>query len=347
MQDDNTRESNPVLVTGGSGYLGGHCIRQLLEKGHEVRATVRNPERGEAVRDALRKTGTPHLDRLRFAAADLGADAGWADAMRGCRGVLHVASPFPLRMPKDPQELIRPAVDGTRRVLRAAHDEGVRRVVLTSSFAAVGYGTDDPEKVITEADWTDGHDTSLSAYTRSKALAEREAWAVVEAQGGPELVTICPRYILGPAIGDRLTTSLRAVQGLLDGSMRGTPNVSYGIVDVRDVAALHLMALDSPAAAGERFLATTDEPWTLARMATYLKAHGGPAAARATTRVLPDWLVRLAALVNPAARGVAPNLGKTFRSDNTKATRLLGWKPRPKEETLLDTLAYLQEAGHL
>jgi nucleoside-diphosphate-sugar epimerase len=326
---------NTVLVTGGSGFIGGHCLAQLLAAGHQVRATLRSLQRTADVTGMLQRAGVDPGARLSFAVADLQQDAGWTDAVHGCDFVLHVASPFPAGTPRDADELVVPARDGTLRVLRAARDAGVRRVVLTSSFAAIGYGQPPRTSAFDERDWSD-LEAPLSAYVRSKTVAERAAWDFIAREGGAlELAVVNPAAVFGPALGPDLSTSLVILQRMLQGKLPGNPRLYFGVVDVRDVASLHLLAMSHPAARGERFLAVGGEAMSLAGIARVLKARLGPAARRVSTRELPDWLVRLFALVNPDAREVLPELGKLKNVSNAKGRQLLGWSPRGNEEAVV------------
>lgn len=326
-----------VLVTGGSGYIAGFCIAQLLQEGWRVRATLRSLKRGEAVRANLSKLADP-ADRLSFVAADLDRDAGWAEAVGGCDHVLHVASPLPSGRPGSDDELVRPARDGALRVLAAARAAGARRVVMTSSIAAVAYGRGLRRGPFTEADWTD--ETNLadtSAYERSKTIAERAAWAWVKDQGGNlELATINPGLVLGPVLSRDYAISIDVVKKLLDGSLPGLPAFGWPLVDVRDIADLHLRAMTSPDAAGQRFVATGSFYW-MADVARTLRARRPDLARRVPTRRLPDWPLKLAAFFEPMLRDRLFELGKkrTFSSD--KARTLLGWSPRPNDETIADT----------
>ena len=284
---------------------------KALAAGHTVRATLRNPARGAEVRGQLERAGATGLDRLSFAAADLERDAGWPEAVAGCDFVLHVASPFPLAPPKHEDELIRPARDGALRALKAARAAGVHRVVLTSSFAAVGYGHKDQAAPFDETSWTNVAGAGVSAYAKSKTIAERAAWDFVAKEGGPELAVVNPVGVFGPALGPDLSTSVAFVQRMLDGKMPGLPRMTFGIVDVRDVADLHLRAMTDPRARGERFLAVSGDFMSLGAIAQILKARLGEAARRVSTRELPDWLVRIAALADPSVRQIVPELGKS------------------------------------
>ncbi len=336
-----------VLVTGGSGFIGGHCILQCLAAGHQVRTTVRNLSREPEVRSLLKRAGADGDGRLSFAAADLERDAGWPEAVAGCDFVLHVASPFPLAVPKQEDELIVPARDGALRVLKAARAAGVRRVVLTSSFAAVGYGHKAQSAPFDETSWTDPNGDGVSAYAKSKTLAERAAWDFVAKEGGPELSVVNPVGVFGPVLGPDTSTSIVAVQRLMDGAVPGLPRILFGVVDVRDVADLHMRAMTDPRAKGERFLAVAGDFMSLREMALTLKSRMGAAARRAPTRELPNWLVRLAALADPALRQILPELGKSKNATGAKAKSLLGWTPRSREDALVATAESLLRLGLL
>jgi dihydroflavonol-4-reductase len=346
MTSSNTGEL--VLVTGGSGFVGIHCIVQLLQKGYQVRTTLRNPGRWVEVLEMLRQGGVSSTEHLSFVGADLNADAGWDAAVKDCDYVLHVASPIYLKAPKHADEMILPAVEGTLRVLRAARDAGVRRVVMTSNFGAVGYSHRDTTSVITEESWTDPHEKGLSAYNRSKVLAERAAWDFMAKEGGAlELSVINPVGIFGPSLGRGLSSGYELLKKMLDGSMKAIPNMTLGIVDVRDVADLHIRAMISPAAGGQRFLALSGEPMSLPQIAVYFRERLGDAAGNVSTKRLPDWVVRLAALVSPVAKNLAPMLGRYRRASNAKAVSLLGWQPRSKEEAILASAQSLVQYGHI
>ncbi len=245
-----------VLVTGGSGFVAIHCIDQLLRAGHNVRTTVRSLTREPDVRAMLTTAGTPRQKALTFIAADLTADEGWPAAVAGCRYVLHVASPFPASAPKNENDLIVPAREGALRVLRAARDAGVERVVQTSSFAAIGYGHKPQTAPFDETTWTNLDSSDVSAYAKSKTLAERAAWDFIAKEGGAlELSVVNPVGVFGPTFGPDYGTSILIVQRLLDGSVPACPRMGFGVVDVRDVADMHLRVMTNAAAKGERFLA--------------------------------------------------------------------------------------------
>jgi nucleoside-diphosphate-sugar epimerase len=334
-----------VLVTGGSGFIGSHCVLQLLAAGHEVRTTVRNLSREGEVREMLRLGGEDVGDRLRFYAVDLLNDAGWAEATAGCDFVLHVASPFPLKVPKDENELIVPAREGTLRALRAARDAGVKRVVLTSSFAAIGYGHAPQTAPFDETTWTDLHG-HVPPYMKSKTLAERAAWDFIAKEGGGlELAVVNPVGVLGPVLARDYATSIALVERLMDGSVPGCPQLSFGIVDVRDVADLHLRAMTDPAAKGERFLAVAGECMSMLEIAKVLKRRMGAAAKKVPVREIPDWVLRLMAVFDGTVRQIVPELGNVKSATNAKAKRVLGWMPRSNEEAVVATAESLVRLG--
>ena len=336
-----------VLVTGGSGFIGSHAILQALAAGLDVRSSVRNLRREGELRALLRANGA-HADApLRFFAADLTGDAGWAEAVAGCDYVLHIASPFPAGIPKHEDELIVPARDGALRVLRAARDAGVKRVVLTSSFAAIGYGHPEQRAPFDETTWTN-LDVSVAAYTKSKTLAERAAWDFIAREGGGlELSVVNPVGVFGPVLGADYATSIQLVQRLMTGSMPGCPRLRFGVVDVRDVVDLHLRAMADPAANGERFLAVAGDFLRVQEMARVLRTRLGDAARKVPTRELPDWLVKLVAMFDPTVRQIVPDLGKYKNATSAKAQRLLGWAPRSNDDALVATAESLLRLGLL
>lgn len=335
-----------VLVTGGSGFVGAHCILQLLGAGYRVRTTVRSLKREADVRAMLKSGGAEPGEALSFAAADLTSDTGWAEAVAGCDFVLHVASPFPPSLPKHEDELIIPARDGALRVLRAARNAGVKRVVLTSSFAAIGYGHKPTDQPFSEATWTDVNN-SVSAYTKSKTLAERAAWDFVTQEGGAlELAVVNPVGVFGPVLGADYSNSIQLVQRLMDGAVPGLPRLSFGVVDVRDVADLHLRAMTNPAAKGERFIATAGL-MSIHEMAAVLRTRLGSAAHGVPTRSLPDWMLRLVSLFDSSVKQVIPDLGKVRNATNEKARRMLGWQPRSPDDAIVATAESLIRLGLL
>jgi len=340
--------SGTVLVTGGSGFIGSHAILQLLAAGYQVRTTVRSAKREADVRALLKQGGAEPGDRLSFATADLENDAGWAGAVAGCEYVLHVASPFPANLPKNEDELIVPAREGALRVLRAARDGGVKRVVLTSSFAAIGYGHGPRTAPFDETSFTDPDGAGVAPYVKSKTLAERAAWDFMEREGKDlELAVINPVAVFGPVLGADYSTSIMLVQRLMDGALPGCPRITFGVVDVRDAVDLHIRAMTHPAAKGERFLAAAGDFMSIRDIAEVLKRRMGDAAKRVPTRQLPNWLLHVAALLDPAARQLLPELGKAKNGTHEKATRVLGWAPRSNEDALVATAESMIRLGLL
>jgi dihydroflavonol-4-reductase len=337
-----------VLVTGGSGFIGSHCILQLRASGYQVRTTVRSLSKEATLRALLKMDTSDPATGLSIAAADLMADSGWPEAVAGCDYVLHVASPFPPGVPKHEDELIIPAREGALRVLRASRDAGVKRVVLTSSFAAIGYGHGPTLQPFTEESWTDTTGPNLTAYVKSKTLAEKAAWDFMRKEGGPmQLSVVNPVGVLGPVLGPDISASIYLVKRLLDGSMPGCPKLSFGIVDVRDVARLHQLVMTHPAAAGERFLAIAGHFMSIHEIASLLRSRMGDAAGRVPTRILPNWLLRLSALFDSSIAQIVPELGKAKDATGEKATRILGWNPRPREEAIIATAESLVSLGLL
>lgn len=320
-----------VLVTGGSGFVAGWCITELLKNDHAVRVSLRDPEKAEAVRRAVSAVVDPG-DRLQFVNADLRSDDGWDQAVAGCEYVLHVASP--LTATRDEQRVIRPAVDGVRRVLRASRDAGVRRVVYTSSCGAVYYGHPPRDRPFDEGDWTDVRVGKLSAYVKSKALAERAAWDFIHDEGGDlELTTINPTGIFGPALSADATSSLGLIKRLLDG-MPACPDLWFCIVDVRDVADLHLRAMTA-ATAGQRFIANASDPVSMLAIGRELRESLGHAASRVPTRRMPDTAFRLIGRFNAQVNDLVPLLGQQRNASAEKARRELGWHGRRWQDTIL------------
>ncbi len=337
-----------VLVTGGSGFIAMHCIVKLLAAGWVVRASVRSLAREPEVRATLKAAGVDAGDRLSFFVADLTADAGWTEAAAGCDYVLHVASPFPLDVPKHEDELIVPAREGALRVLRAARAANVKRVVQTSSFAAVGYGHPPLDRPFNEHDWSKPEGEGVTAYAKSKTLAERAAWDFMAREGGDmELAVVNPVGVFGPVLGADFSTSIEIVKRMLDGALPAVPRLVFGVVDVRDVADLHLMAMTHPDAAGERYLAVAGEFVSLRDIGLMLRRRLGDDARRVPTRELPDWLLRVLALFDKSVGQVVPELGKRKNATSAKAQRELGWTPRSAEDAVVATAESLRRLGLL
>ncbi len=340
IPQENIINSDPVkqetvLVTGGSGYIAGWIIVHLLQSGYRVRTTVRSHSREAIVRDAVAGQ-TDAGDRLSFSLANLLEDDGWSEAVRGCKYVIHVASPMGQREPK--ADLLRPAREGTTRVLKAARDAGVQRVVLTSSTVAAKpshKGGEAASAATNESTWTDPEQKGLSTYARSKTLAERAAWEFVEQRNGTmELTTILPGMVLGPVMTGKVFGSVELISRLLAGKVPALPRIGFSIVDVRDLAALHVRAMHAPEAGGQRFLGVGDFLW-MADIAKILRDNFGQEATKVPTRLLPDFVLRMAALFQHEARFMAPMLGQRTHFDVSKAATLLGWHPRPASEVVI------------
>jgi len=336
-------QTETVLVTGGSGFLGGWCLIELLRRGYRVRTTVRDLEREPQVRAAV-ASRVELGDRLTVLAADLRSDAGWAEAAAGCDYVLHVASPFPPAQPKDPDELIVPAREGTLRVLGAGLDAGARRIVVTSSVAAITGGPHPGSAPLTEESWSDPANSRLTPYAKSKTIAERAAWDLVRDRNALErLAVVNPGAILGPVLSDDRSYSLEVIERMLRG-MPGVPRIGFSFVDVRDVVDLHLRAMTVAEAGGERFIAATQFMW-MEEIAELLREHLGDAAAKVPRRAVPNLLVRAMGIFDPSVRSVTGQLGIRTELSSEKARARLGWSPRPLAETIVDCARSLIDAG--
>lgn len=335
----NTDQNNTqtVLVTGGAGFIAVHCIIQLLNKGYRVRATLRNLDRETQVRNMLLEGGVDAGNRISFIQADLSSDTNWDEAVKDCTYVLHVASPTPKLQFKHEDEMITPAREGVLRVLRAARDAGVKRVVLTSAIGAIVYGHPNQTAPYDETTWTDTSGNA-PAYQKSKTLAERAAWKFIEKEGnGLELSAVNPVGVMGPVLGADYSHSIYIIKNMLSGKTAACPKINSCFVDVRDVADLHLRAMTNPAAKGERFIATAGESIWLVDVAKILKNNLGDAAAKVSTKQIPNTLLRVAALTDPIAKSIVPLLGIIMNTTSAKAKNLLGWSPRSTEEAIVAT----------
>lgn len=325
-------DGNLVLVTGASGFIAKHVIKAALDRGYGVRGTIRRPSAEADVRAAVGE-GVP---RLSFVRADLLSDDGWPQAVGGCRYVVHVASPFPLLAPPDRDALVPVARDGTLRVLRAAADAGVERTVLTSSCVAIWSGhAPDADRVFTEADWSLTDGPNADSYSLSKTIAERSAWDfAAEHPSGMTLASINPSLVMGPPLDRHVEASAGMVLMFLRGRYPLVPNWGIEVVDVRDVAAAHLAALETPAAAGRRFI-VSDRPLTLRDMGRILGREFPAFRRRMPTGTLPTFLARLLARVDPGLGQIAPDLGPPKRTSTRAAQDVLGIQCRPAEEALV------------
>jgi nucleoside-diphosphate-sugar epimerase len=342
-QTSKPNSQTTVLVTGISGFLAGHIAVQLLQQGYRVRGTVRTVAKRGSVEASLRRGGAEDVEGVECVEADLLQDKGWDEAVSGCDYVIHTASPFPASVPKDENELIRPAREGTLRVLRAAHRAGVQRVVLTSSIAATNYGSG--VSPYSEKDWTDVNGPQATPYYKSKTLAEQDAWAFAR-ESGLALAVINPGLILGPLLNAEAGTSLAVLHKLLRGDFPALPRFGMCVVDVRDVADAHLRAMRVPDAAGQRFIAAGRFMW-LSEIAAELHRAFPQLAGKVPQRTLPNWLVKVFALFDPATGLIVRELGLEKAVDTSKARSVLGWSPRSEEEAIRAGVQSLVDMGLL
>jgi dihydroflavonol-4-reductase len=324
-----------ILVTGGSGYIAGWIIIDLLHRGYRVKTTIRNLQREAEVRTTLAQH-TALDDRLHFFQADLLDDAGWEQAATECENVLHVASPIPFGA-NAKADLVKSAREGTRRVLDAARAASTKRVVITSSVAACTPNLTPSEKEPTDENvWTDINAPTTTEYSKSKTLAEQDAWSFAEkVRGQMEIVSVLPSAVLGPLLGADNSGSLELVSRLLEGKIPAIPNLGFSIVDVRDLVDLHLSAMTLPAASGQRFIGSTDYLW-INEIAKILRAELGSGARKVPTMRMPDFAMQLLALFQPEYKEVTHNLGRRRDYTSAKARDVLGWKPRLSRETIID-----------
>lgn len=330
-----------AFVSGGSGYIAGFLIRQLIENSWTVHTSIRNLAREGEVRGWLNVDN----DKVKFFQADLNSDDGWAAAMEGCTHVAHVASPFPLEVPKDADELVVPAREGALRALRFAKAAGVKRFVLTSSVAAVAYGRPAGNYMFTEKDWSNLDDPGLMPYPRSKTVAEQAARDWVKAEGGDmEFASVNPAGVFGPLMSDDLSTSIELVKQLLEGKVPACPDIGFGIVDVRDVADMHYRAMTVPGIKDERFIASG--PFLkMIDVAYILKDNMGEKARKVPTRKMPDWILKIFAIFRPELKQLVNELGNVRGADSSHAKAVLGWTMHTPESTILATANSLIDRG--
>lgn len=329
--------TDKVLVTGGTGFLGMQMLLQLLNKGYDVRTTVRSLKSKDKVLTTLRNNGVSNFDQLSFIEADLSKDDNWEAAMADRDYVLSVASPVFFEIPKDESEVIRPAIEGIIRILKAATRTKVKRVVMTSNFGAVGFTNQDGQSVTTEKDWTDENAKGLSAYEKSKLLAEKAAWKFIETEGnGLEFATINPVAIFGPSLDSHVSGSFDLLKGIASGSMKMIPNIQLNVVDVRDVVDLHIRAMTTPAAAGQRFIASTDGMISMPEIATLIRKERPQLAEQVSKRTIPNGLLKIASHFNATAKEGQFMAEMNRNVSNEKAREVLGWKPiGTKEDAVL------------
>ncbi len=335
----------PIFVTGATGYIAKHIVLRLLNKGYHVRGSARSVDRTQEMHDALKPhlTDPTALERMQIVALDLNKDDGWADALAGCGALLHTASPFPLNQPKDPEETVRPAVDGTLRALEAAKATGIRRVILTSSTVAVTYwGDDATERVSNEADWTDEKLPDLTPYVISKTLAEKAAWAFADTNE-IQLTSVNPGFVVGAPLDTNFGTSIRVIERVLAAKDPMLPEVGFSTVDVGDIAEIHVRALETDATIGERILGVSPHYLWFKDIALAIK--GAFPGRRVPTGIAPPFLLKVLSLFDPAIRTILPDLGKKRAASGDRAKALLGISYRDPRESVVETAQYLIDAG--
>ena len=332
--------SETVLVTGGTGFVGMQIILQLLQKGYKVKTTVRSLDSKSKVINTLKTNGITSFDNLSFIQAELTKDNNWADAMQDCKYVLSVASPVFLKEPKNENEAIKPAVEGIQRILKFAKKAGVKRIVMTSNFGAVGFSQTDKTRETNETDWTDTALKGLSVYEKSKTLAEKAAWEFIKKEGGSlEFATINPVAILGPSLNAHVSESFNILKHLLDGSMKAVPNIPLNIVDVRDVADLHIRAMENSKANGQRFIASADGQISMPEIATFIRKTMPDISAKISIKIIPNIVIKIASIFNKQARQGAMLMNVNRNVSNAKAKNILGWAPiASNEEAIMASL---------
>ncbi|KRK65327.1 nucleoside-diphosphate-sugar epimerase [Companilactobacillus tucceti DSM 20183] len=335
-----------VVVTGGSGFIASRIIIQLLEQGYSVRTTIRSSKKIELVKKLLTRGGIKDFSNLSFEMADLTSDNNWEKVMNDATYVIHPASPTPTLHFKNEDEMIKPAVNGVLRVLKASRDNGIKRVVLTSAYGAIFAGHKNRNTPYTEKDWSNLNAKNIHPYQKSKTLSERAAWDFIKNQGhGLELSTVNPVGVMGPVLASDYSHSNIQIQQLLEGKIKAVPNINSGYVDVRDVANLHLLAMTSPKANGERFLATTGETLSMLDVANILRETFPKYADKLPTKVMPNILVKTAALIDPKLRMVASLLGVYAETSKEKAVTMLDWHPRSAKEAIIATAQSMIDLG--
>lgn len=326
-----------VLVTGGSGFIAVHIALKLLEKGYRVRATLRTMNRQDEVKAMLKSGGATNFQSLSFIQADLSSDHNWDKAVKGADYVIHVASPTPNKVYKHENEMIQPAREGVLRVLKAARDADVKRVVLTSAFGAIGVGHKHHQGPYTEKEWSNT-DAKIHPYQKSKTIAEKAAWEFIRKEGnGLELAAVNPVAVMGPILGNDYSHSNDSVRLMIEGKLKAVPKIYSDYVDVRDVADLHILAMIRPEANGERFIASSSENLSMLEVANILKKHLGQDAKNMPDREIPNIAIRIVAIFNRKLAMMATLLGQDMSTSNQKAKQLLGWTPRSAEEAIAAT----------
>lgn len=326
-----------VLVTGASGYIALHCISELLKKGYSVRGSLRNLDREQEVRSAIKKEVAD--DKLEFCKLNLLSDDGWEDAMLGCGYLLHMASPFVTYEPKNEDDLIRPAKEGTLRALKFAKDAGIKKVVLTSSVAAIAYGHEKP--ICGPGDWSDINQ-NIGAYNKSKTIAEQAAWSFINSQEQKNMTmtTIHPGLVLGPLLSNDIDgASADIMNKLITGQFPGNPNLNFTIVDVRDIALLHVKAISSDESNGKRCLTTSKDYLHMSKLSSILREGGYK---KAPSKNIPNFIVKFLALFSSEMKGVARNLDRKYKADISETISLFNWKPIEIKKTILDMAESVQ-----
>ena len=329
-----------VLVTGATGFIGLHCIDQLLNQGYAVNGSLRSPERKNEIFNALKNKNTP-TENLNLFIFNLTEDDGWDEGMQGCDYLLHVASPLSIQK-HDDDFFIKPAVAGVKRAFKFAKKHNIKKVVLTSSVAAI-LETDEDKEYFDETDWSDVESRQIGSYAKSKTLAEKAAWQFLKENGNPfELAVINPALVTGPTLTRDLGESNKAIEMVVTGKMPVAIPMQFGYVDVRDVATAHILAMKNPSSSGERF-ALSEKDLSYKKIAKLLKDNGFK---KAPSIVVPVWLAKFLANFNKELKVAVPFMGKVRSvSKSTKAKDVLGWNPRPAEESILDVANQIKEMG--